>query len=290
MKYLFEKILVRSRILTIPFAKNKYLRKITSATMRIFSKSNKEILINNYDGNLFFHCELGEHISGSIFWKGYYSEAELMTLASILKDDSVFVDIGANKGVFTVFAAKRLPNGRVLSFEPTSKNYNVLKRNVDVNKFDNVELFEIGISDKHKVIPIYGPNERYLDGTKNEGAFSIFASEKTGQFLQDIEVDSLDSILRNNPSQKIDVIKIDVEGSEVDVLNGMIQTILKYKPYILIESNDKALRSAGHTSGEIFSILDKFSYKYKPANDIKHTNLDADELFAYRDIICIPTK
>jgi FkbM family methyltransferase len=276
------------RKITSFFSKKRFLCRITEIIRHIFSKLNREILIDDFDGDLFFYCRLNEHITSSIFWKGYYSEPELNTLSSLLEEDSVFIDIGANKGVFTIFSAKRLSKGRVLSFEPADLNLKILEKNIIKNGFKNIKLFKIGLSDKSQTIPIYGPSHPYLDGTKNEGALSIFSSNKVDQFLQKIAVDTLDHILEKEDLKKINVIKIDVEGSEPEVLRGMYHTLVKFKPLIMIEINEKVLNVANHTSVEIITFLNSLGYRYKPAGDITHRDLNEDEIVAYRDILCIP--
>ena len=268
-------------------SKIRFLCRFTEIVVSLFANFHKEILVDDFDDNLFFYCKLDEHVASSIFWKGYHSERELKTLALLLKEDSVLIDVGANKGEFTIFGAKRVPRGRVLSFEPTEVNSQILEKNVNKNKFDNVKIFRIGLSNKSKNIPIYEPYDKYLNGTKNEGAFSVFESKEVGKFLQNINVEIFDQIIKNEGLNKVSVIKIDVEGSELEVLEGMSETLRKFKPYIIIETNEKVLKSANHSSLEIITFLDNLGYKFKPAVDINHSYLIGEDVFNHRDLLCI---
>lgn len=145
------------------------------------------------------------------------------------------IDIGANIGLITMIMSK--VSGKVISFEPESENYRALEENVKLNQIRNVNQYQLALSDKDEETYFYINN-------KNEGGHTI-NKEQVGRFRDSFQekrkifVVKLDSFLKKKEFGKIDLIKIDVEGAELDVLNGAKETIMKDKPLIIFEALDE---------------------------------------------------
>ncbi len=174
----------------------------------------------------------------------------------------VFIDIGANLGVYSILMGKRLGNnGTVLSIEPESHTVELLKQNVELNKLKNVFVVEKACSSKT------GKSTLYLEGTTYSGG--LHSLKKYGHHVSEmeIEVETLDSIFSRSELKKVDLIKIDVEGGELEVLKGAKKVLKNYHPRIICESLDK-------TSEEnIKGFLKKFKYHVK--------RVDAENVFCY---------
>ena len=84
------------------------------------------------------------YMGGSIFWNGFHHASELIFLNKYLKSDMTFIDIGANQGEFTLFAADKLKDGSVLAFEPTPFQLGLLEQNVQLNNFSHVSIHKFG--------------------------------------------------------------------------------------------------------------------------------------------------
>lgn len=138
--------------------------------------------------------------------------------------DGLVLDIGANIGNHTIFFLTKKAK-KVISFEPVKDTFDILKKNIEINNFQNkVNLFNIGVGQtKGKAILKYY-------NSKNIG-MSQLSSDKNG----DIPILSLDEL---NIEEHINFIKIDVEGFEADVIKGMTETIKRNKPLIMIEIRD----------------------------------------------------
>lgn len=138
--------------------------------------------------------------------------------------DGLVLDIGANIGNHTIFFLTKKAK-KVISFEPVKDTFDILKKNIEINNFQNkVNLFNIGVGQtKGKAILKYY-------NSKNIG-MSQLSSDKNG----DIPILSLDEL---NIEEYINFIKIDVEGFEADVIKGMTETIKRNKPLIMIEIRD----------------------------------------------------
>ncbi len=156
---------------------------------------------------------------------GEYEPETVACFRSSLKDGMTVVDIGANLGYFTVIAAGRIgPSGKVFSYEPDPHNFELLKNNIDVNGFKNVTAIPIALSDRA------GTRELFFGD--NQCTHSFSDKKGTGRF-ESVITDTLDNSLKAFGSPRIDIIKIDIEGAEPIVLEGMKETIAR-SPNIII--------------------------------------------------------
>lgn len=153
-------------------------------------------------------------------------------LQQLLKPGMVFCDVGANLGVFTLFAARKVgAQGQVFSFEPVPSNFAVLQRNVELNQYTNVVCAPKAVTNRNGTARIY--LSRFC------GSHSLVTQpvEYLGEFL-DVETVRLDSVSGLN---RIDVLKIDVEGGELEVMEGLGV----FKPQVILEYNSERLSRQG---------------------------------------------
>lgn len=155
-----------------------------------------------------------------------------------------FIDIGANKGIYTLKLSKRAK--KILSIEPQSDNFKILKRNIKLNKFKNVLLKKVACFDKSGggFISLY---------EKNDGAHSLVF--KRSDKNEKVRLDKLDNIVKEKKLKEIDLIKIDVEGAELNVLMGARTTLQRFKPKIILEILNK------EELEKIYKFLNKINYK-----------------------------
>jgi len=145
--------------------------------------------------------------------------------------EGVFIDIGANLGRYTLLMARKLKNcGRVISIEPESNNVEILKKNVEINNLKNVIVVGKACSSKN------GKSTLYLEGTKYSGGLHSLKRDGCHVDKKIIEVEKLDSIVSRLGIKEVGLIKIDVEGSEIDVLFGAKKILKNYHPKIICES------------------------------------------------------
>ncbi len=182
--------------------------------------------------------------------------------ASFIKPGMVVVDIGAHIGIYTLFALRQLSgHGRLYSFEPTPKTHALLRDNVQVNGFLEsgvVRLDPRAISD-------HAGTATFTAYPNNSGHNSLFAGTAAGEALT-VETVTLDVALADEP--KIDVIKIDAEGSEPFILRGMTQ-ILARNPglRIFVEFAPEHLRRAGIEPLQWYEELAELGLKVQRVED-----------------------
>jgi FkbM family methyltransferase len=248
-------------------------------TVKVLPKS--KLLIKDFDNDLKMYVNLTEHIGSQIFWFGYYDEVQLRVLEKFLKPQTVFVDVGANIGEFTIFAAKRVTQGRVITFEPVPFLFGELKANVEINKFKNVELINKALSDRSGVVPIFNERSQSFD----DNIFTL-APGPNNRLVAQVETIRLDDYIG---SKQINVMKIDVDGSELAVLKGGIETIQRCHPIIFIEVCEETSRAAGYEQAEILNFLDKLGYEFKVISSSGEIHpILSQELTSYQNVVCIP--
>lgn len=218
-----------------------------------------DVWIDDFRGALRFCCDLSEHMGSRIFFRGSHSGAQLDLVERLLEADSVFVDVGANQGEFTVCAAARVSRGRVIAFEPVPALRARLERNVDANGFRNVEIHAFGLSDRPRDgVPIFVDEHVTDDCTRNDGTSSLFADAAGGRAVAEVSVRTLDDMIADR--YRVDLIKIDVEGSELPVLRGAEQVLVRDRPILLLEANAETCEAAGYDVSALFRCIEDFGY------------------------------
>jgi FkbM family methyltransferase len=203
----------------------------------------------------------------------------------------VFADIGANQGGFTIFAAKRLENGKVLAFEPAANIYQQLTENVQLNSFDNVVLFNFALFDKEGKADIFSEAPDPTSSIYNEGLPSLFSTHKQSIKLGETELRTLDSVLEQNRLSRLDVIKIDVEGAELMVLRGAAATLKHFKPIVIFEATPEFFSKAGYTVETVFDFLNNLGYRFhRLEQNGGLVEIQDRYLLSQCDVICLPTN
>ncbi|MCX6815889.1 MAG: FkbM family methyltransferase [Candidatus Aenigmarchaeota archaeon] len=142
-----------------------------------------------------------------------------------LKSGMTFFDIGAHVGYFTLLGAKYVgKKGKIYAFEPDTKNYDILKKNIKISGYNNVSLNQVAVSNKN------GFSDMFL--SRDSAFHSLKFNEGRGKNI--VKTIKIDDFCKKNRIKKIDLVKLDIEGSEIDALEGMRNTIKKNKKMKLI--------------------------------------------------------
>ena len=172
--------------------------------------------------------------------------------------EPIIFDIGANIGTFTTWMARAFPNGKIYSFEPQRAVFQMLSGNAAINNLYNVYTYNIGLGKENTKVEFDEPN--YFQ--KNDfGTFSLvenIITEKTKNKIV-VQIQTLDWFLEYYKIPKVHLLKIDVEGMDLDVLSGGYNTIKKHLPVIFIEHCD----NRKSIIDPIKEFLDQFDYAYQ---------------------------
>ena len=244
--YLFQKgkNLLGGRGLT----KYSFVRKVKNYSYLNLQTDYAEVF-----GNKLFLSKKGLGLSVSHY--GTYEELEAKIMEEKIETGNIVVDIGANIGLHTLNMARIVGNtGQVFAFEPDPSNFEILKKNVKINNYKNIILEQKAVGDKHGRATLYQSD--------NPINHRIFPQIERATNQVQVELTNLDNYFDSDMIDKINFIKIDVEGMEFGVLKGM-KNILKNnkKIKILFEFVPKDTIEAGFIPIELLDYLTSNGFK-----------------------------
>ncbi len=175
-------------------------------------------------------------------------------IATHVKKLPIFIDIGAHYGFYTLLVASVSPNTRVLAFEPSPVNAAALRENVSLNGFSNIEVEELALSNSNES-KIF-----HVAEASDSGGFSNHPLAKTTQEIP-VTARRLDSLQIDGVLNQPVLIKLDAEGHELEILEGMRSILeINHRLELVIEFNPKCLRSAGHRPAEVLEFISRLGY------------------------------
>jgi FkbM family methyltransferase len=219
-----------------------------------------------YDGPVttswYFGVRFNHHLAGDAsfctYVDGRYEPNEMSAIARLLRPGMCFVDVGANEGLFTLLAAALVgSNGAVHAFEPSPRERARLEENLSLNRFTNVRVHPSALGSAHRKasLSVSGPEH---PGHNTLGGFAY--PEGEGAYTLDVDVQTLDEVVAGEGLERVDMVKIDVEGFETAVLGGAHDTLRIHRPVLLIEAYDPSLREAGSSVDELLRLLRDAGY------------------------------
>jgi len=196
---------------------------------------------------------------GSLFVTGFYEPNEFYFLNGRLKPGMVFIDVGANIGLYTIFASSMVgPQGVVLAVEPSEREFRLLKANVQLNACANVRLIPLGLSNRSGERELLIAEKEH-SGHNTFGRFGYAGVEVAGR--QMVKTERLDNLIQREGLERVDVIKLDVEGHERFVLEGARETLTRFKPILLVELIDRPLSLQGCSADQAWNFLINLGYQ-----------------------------
>ena len=257
---------------------------------RYYKHHTKPILVPDFDGSIRLEVRLDEHMGSQIFWFGSYSLEILRVLDRLLVPGMVVVDAGANIGEVSLFAAKRVrPGGRVFSFEPVPELATRLRHHVELNGFAVVEVIERGLADREGKANIYTPGMPFRDGTMHDGMATLYASADRGTLVGSIPLTTLDAFAHERGLNRIDLLKVDVEGAELPVLGGAREVLDVHRPWVIVEVQQETSEAAGYRHRDILTYLGNFGYRFaKIARRGRLETITAETLGSFQNVLGIP--
>jgi FkbM family methyltransferase len=201
-----------------------------------------------------FRCYLNEYIQLTMWLTGEYEPVEAFLIESIISPKMLFFDVGANIGQHTVVLGRAARfDGVIHAFEPSVLNYARLVDNVHRNKLDSVcQLNNCAVWDRRERLNVKLAEE-HQGWCNNNGGF--FVQRPLHHGCGSIEAIDLSSYCEARNIRQIDLMKIDVEGSEYRALCGASQILEKGSPVIIMEVNRSALIRMGNSVEELSCLV-----------------------------------
>jgi FkbM family methyltransferase len=199
-----------------------------------------------------FWCDLSDDIARDVCLVGSYEPQVTRVLTRLLSPGMTVVDVGANWGYFTLLAASRVgPTGRVVAFEPDPRMFRLLERNLALNAFPHVEALPVAAGRSAEALTLEG----YAADARNRGTSRVCDGEPADSTSFVVPSGRMDELLREQGCV-IDLIKIDVEGTEDAVLDGMRDGLCagRYRR-VLVELHPQLLAARGLTPDRCCAAL-----------------------------------
>lgn len=254
--------------------------------LRKFAPQNTEYSINEIRickrNGLKYKLFLNDYQQWLIYFDCDY-DSSFDVLKHVQKGDTI-IDVGGNIGQTAMMLSKKVgESGKVISFEPFPDTFKLFHDNLNLNpEIKNIVNVNYGLGENDLTVGMV------KECDTNSGGNRI--SHEESDVDNSVKITTLDTYLLRNPEAKINLIKIDVEGYEMKVLNGAKNLLSKFKPHLYIEIDDINLKKQNNSADEMIQFLTNYGYKiYQIPGDkliTKYAEMDPKS----RDIYCKPVK
>ena len=187
---------------------------------------------------------------------GYYEPDSVALFAALLEPGMDVVDVGANFGQYTLVASGIVgSNGSVHSFEPDPETFQWLRRNVMDNGLANVRLNQTALFRETAQKSLFLAEAHSVGSNSLAGDFWDYAGKTV-----EVSCIAFDDYLRANRIAKVDLMKLDIEGAELDALRGAEGVLQHSKPILLLEFEEERQRAFGSSCAELAEFLRSHEY------------------------------
>ena len=195
-----------------------------------------------------------------------YERGTTRLLEQIIEPGMVVIDVGAHVGYFTLLAARRVGSqGKVYSFEPDPANYRLLQQNIESNGYRNVVVNQSAVSKT-------GGSAQLVLSSRDNGTHSLYGNGMPDAVKVSVGMVSLDEFLTDEGWPKVDLVKMDVEGAEMDALEGMGRLLRESSGLKLVmEFNPTLLRNASVEPLEFLARPGEFGFKVSVVDEVEGT-------------------
>ena len=239
-----------------------------------------------------YELDLNELIDSSIYFDGCFEPKTTAVIDKYVQQGMTILDIGANIGCHTLRLSRLVGNGgKVIAFEPMSFAFNKLQRNLELNNFSNVVAEKIALSDEdsgNQIVSFY--SSWPLDSNSPNILHPIHGGRSTRDTVYFM---TLDSYIRRNQLDKIDFIKLDVDGFEYKVIWGGVNTLKRFRPIMIVEFSRYTLKDFDDSLEELVDLLVLLGYSFYSQDDFRQYERREDLLRAIPadaaiNVLCLP--
>lgn len=208
--------------------------------------------------NQIIFCIEDDHITKKIEKDGIYEVHLFNFLVKLLSKNKNFtcLDIGANIGVVSLVMSMYAKH--VISFEPIKSLFSMIEKSIEVNNIKNCKVINKGLSSKNKTAKIYINTSGNIGSSTLSKAHSAENPNNTFNDSEIIDLEAGDNNEYLKSIDRIDLIKIDVEGHESDVMIGIQEIIKKNDPLLILEWNNKETKDRFSSDSDLKRIFEKY--------------------------------
>lgn len=264
----FEQVLVS---LTQGKSKKSFISKVPLN----YTKYKKGSIRNATRNGINYELDISDYMEWVIYF-GIEVEPREVLIDLAVKGD-IILDVGSNVGEVAMRLSRKVQQkGLVYAFEPDPFIYRRLEKNLSLNELSNVSIHNVGFGD------INSTKEMAPESVSNRGGNRIVSD---GKGTSKVKIQTLDLFVEENGLDRVDMIKIDVEGYEMKVLQGAMKTISKHRPKLFIEVSDRSLRQQGSNGKELINFVSKKYRTLVNAETKKPIDLNSDYTNCFFDLI-----
>jgi FkbM family methyltransferase len=219
----------------------------------------RSLLRADYDGDLEverqglrWRLNPSDFVQTHLYWTDEYEPWDLLHLSRWAKPGSVVFDIGANFGYYSLVLASAMGrSGSIFAFEPASATFSRLTTNISLNQLESVvKPIRCALSDT--------VGTARLEGVAGNSGATTFSLDGNGE---SVVLDTLDRFCVSQSISEVHLIKIDVEGNELRVLEGGHAALTRWLPVLMVEFNRVALERSGASTKKLAGLLEELGYE-----------------------------
>lgn len=186
-----------------------------------------------------YRGRLNSYIDWMVYFFGAYEKEELLLLRDLIRErnDPVFIDVGANIGQHSIFMSQFCAS--VQAFEPYERVRHIFEEKISLNHIRNININGVGLGENNEELEFFAP-QGWNSAT---GTFVPGHEEDNNRPFAKLRVVNGDEYLAGLKVNQVDLIKIDVEGFERAVLQGLKDTLRKYRPIVFMEFSNSTRKS-----------------------------------------------
>jgi FkbM family methyltransferase len=190
-----------------------------------------------------------------------------MPLLPALSEGAVFFDVGAHIGYFSLKASAKVGSmGRIVAFEPNPEILKLLRENIVANKAGNVLVEPIACTDREQTLTLWA-SASFNTGMSSLARENAEISYEEPPRPYTVRGRPIDDVVRELDLTKVNAIKVDVEGVEVEVLRGAMKTLKRFHPKLVIEVDLRQLANFKTTPEDLVVVITGAGYKHgRPLN------------------------
>lgn len=213
-----------------------------------------------------------------------FERKTISLMLRILKPDFIAVDVGANIGLHSLIISKALENSignRIFAFEPSLATYRILEENIRINNCEErVHPINLGLSNTSGKLYLSIPNS-YNDYGEEADVFKYLKEESSDGNDEIVEVTTLDSWIKENNIDRIDFIKVDIEGAELLFLKGAEYVLTNLRPIIILECYELFCKRFDYSVSDVIIFLDHLNYKILQYEEAQWIAIPIEQQFSF---------
>jgi len=209
-----------------------------------------------FQPGLWMQLDIRDLVQETLLLESIWEPKTTHYLCDSLAPGQVFLDVGANAGYFSLLASRRVGEaGKVFAIEPNPVMVNQLRQNVQRSRLTNIAIVEAACSDSVDV------RDLYVGNPYNTGNSSLSRDNLAWAKSVKVTCTTVDLLVEKYGLDRLDLVKVDVEGAELQVLRGMSTTLKRLRPRIIVELVPSLLEGFSTTIAAINDYLAAFQYR-----------------------------